>query len=138
MAEDKKDTDLEMESHAQNSMNNGPINKKIDQKAAGDIEENHKNMNDEQSHTDGISFQSGEQHKKGKKKKGKNKNKEISAEVIENPEISTADLKLNEIKKAMEVFNLGVMHQGPAKTPEEAARKRYEFWDTQPVPKISE
>lgn len=44
--------------------------------------------------------------------------------------------KLQEIKKAMEFLNLNVVHQGPAKTADEAARKHFEFWDTQPVPKI--
>ncbi|PRD26323.1 UNVERIFIED_CONTAM: Nmt1 [Trichonephila clavipes] len=144
MAELKEDADLEVESQVLKSATNGPVEEEIDKKAAGDLEENHKNMNDEQKHTDRISFQTGDQHKKGKKKKGKNKQKEVSAEVIEAPELSTADLKglsatkLNEIKKAMEVFNLGVMHQGPAKTQEEAARKHFEFWDTQPVPKIGD
>ncbi|GBM58624.1 Glycylpeptide N-tetradecanoyltransferase 1 [Araneus ventricosus] len=144
MAEQKKDADTELESQIQNLTNNGPVNEEIDQKAVEDVEENHKNMNDEQSHSEGISIQTGDQHKKGKKKKGKNKVKEVSPEVIESPELSTADLKglsatkLNEIKKAMEVFNLGVMHQGPAKTHEEAARKHFEFWDTQPVPKIGD
>lgn len=36
----------------------------------------------------------------------------------------------------MELLNLNLVHQGPAKTADEAARKRFEFWDTQPVPKI--
>lgn len=44
--------------------------------------------------------------------------------------------KLQEIKKAMELLNLNIVHQGPAKTADEAARKHFEFWDTQPVPKI--
>ena len=36
----------------------------------------------------------------------------------------------------MELLNLNIVHQGPAKTADEAARKHFEFWDTQPVPKI--
>lgn len=34
---------------------------------------------------------------------------------------------------AMEVFN---MQQKPAKTQEEAMQKPYQFWSTQPVPKM--
>lgn len=33
----------------------------------------------------------------------------------------------------MEVFS---MQQKPAKTPEEALTKSYQFWNTQPVPKM--
>lgn len=33
----------------------------------------------------------------------------------------------------MEVFT---MQQKPAKTPEEALTKSYQFWNTQPVPKM--
>ncbi|CAG2109844.1 unnamed protein product [Medioppia subpectinata] len=45
--------------------------------------------------------------------------------------------KLQDIKKAVEMLNL---YQGStaAKTPEDALKKRYEFWDTQPVPKLDE
>lgn len=46
--------------------------------------------------------------------------------------------KLQDIKKAMEILNLNVMHDGPAKTPEEAMLKHYQFWNTQPVPRIDE
>uniref|UniRef100_T1JAC3 Glycylpeptide N-tetradecanoyltransferase n=1 Tax=Strigamia maritima TaxID=126957 RepID=T1JAC3_STRMM len=33
---------------------------------------------------------------------------------------------------------MGFFHQGPAKNYEEAMRKHYAFWDTQPVPKMAE
>ncbi|XP_076361396.1 glycylpeptide N-tetradecanoyltransferase 2-like isoform X1 [Tachypleus tridentatus] len=46
--------------------------------------------------------------------------------------------KLQDLKKAMEVLTLNVGQEGPAKTAEEALHKRYEFWETQPVPKIDE
>lgn len=46
--------------------------------------------------------------------------------------------KLQDIKKAMEMLNLNVLHDGPAKTPEEALHKHYQFWSTQPVPRIDE
>lgn len=41
--------------------------------------------------------------------------------------------KLQEIQKAIELFSVV---QGPAKTMEEATRRSYQFWDTQPVPKL--
>lgn len=41
--------------------------------------------------------------------------------------------KLQEIQKAIELISVG---QGPAKTMEEASRRSYQFWDTQPVPKL--
>lgn len=41
--------------------------------------------------------------------------------------------KLQEIQKAIELFNVG---QGPAKSMEEATKRSYQFWDTQPVPKL--
>ncbi|XP_062334537.1 glycylpeptide N-tetradecanoyltransferase 1-like [Osmerus eperlanus] len=43
--------------------------------------------------------------------------------------------KLQEIQKAIELFSVG---PGPAKTMEEATRRSYQFWDTQPVPKLGE
>ncbi|XP_006012294.2 glycylpeptide N-tetradecanoyltransferase 1 [Latimeria chalumnae] len=43
--------------------------------------------------------------------------------------------KLQEIQKAIELFSVG---QGPAKTMEEASKRSYQFWDTQPVPKLGE
>lgn len=46
--------------------------------------------------------------------------------------------KLQDIKKAMEMLNLNVLQDGPAKTPEEALHKHYQFWSTQPVPRIDE
>jgi len=45
--------------------------------------------------------------------------------------------KLQDIKKAVEMLNL-YQGGGPAKTPEDALKKKYEFWETQPVPKIDE
>lgn len=45
--------------------------------------------------------------------------------------------KLQDIKKAVEMLNL-YQGSGPAKTPEDAMKKRYDFWDTQPVPRLDE
>ena len=41
--------------------------------------------------------------------------------------------KLQQIQRAMEMFQL---QQGMPKSQEDAQRKKYLFWDTQPVPKL--
>lgn len=43
------------------------------------------------------------------------------------------NISIKDIQMAMEVFN---MQQKPAKTQEEALQKPYQFWSTQPVPKM--
>lgn len=45
------------------------------------------------------------------------------------------NISLKDLKMAMEVLNL---QQKPAKTTEEALHKSYQFWSTQPVPKLDE
>uniref|UniRef100_A0A674GGY8 Glycylpeptide N-tetradecanoyltransferase n=1 Tax=Taeniopygia guttata TaxID=59729 RepID=A0A674GGY8_TAEGU len=49
--------------------------------------------------------------------------------------LSTLLSVIQEIQKAIELFSVG---QGPAKTMEEASKRSYQFWDTQPVPKLGE
>ncbi|GLV38320.1 N-myristoyl transferase [Carabus blaptoides fortunei] len=44
-------------------------------------------------------------------------------------------ISIKDIRMAMEAFNI---QQKPAKTPEEAMNKQYQFWNTQPVPKMDE
>lgn len=46
---------------------------------------------------------------------------------------STCNISIKDIQMAMEVFNI---QQKPAKTQEEAMQKPYQFWSTQPVPKM--
>lgn len=46
---------------------------------------------------------------------------------------ATINISIKDIKMAMEVFN--IQHK-PAKTQEEAMQKAYQFWSTQPVPKM--
>jgi hypothetical protein len=46
-----------------------------------------------------------------------------------------SSLKLQRIEKAVELLTLS--SQGAPKSMEEASKKRYQFWETQPVPKIS-
>lgn len=45
----------------------------------------------------------------------------------------TCNISIKSIQRAMEVFS---MQQKPAKTQEEAMQKPYQFWSTQPVPKM--
>lgn len=79
------------------------------------------------------------------KKKSKNKKREEKAEenngdqnklegLINGNEVDPyGNLTIKGIRAAMEVFS---MQQKPAKTPEEALTKSYQFWNTQPVPKM--
>nr|CAG4645497.1 EOG090X055U [Lynceus sp. MCZ IZ 141354] len=68
------------------------------------------------------------------KKKGKGESHEDAINMVSNvlPNVQERD-----IKKAMELLALTNI-QGPVKTTEDAMRKQYEFWDTQPVPKMDE
>ncbi|XP_042897135.1 glycylpeptide N-tetradecanoyltransferase 2 isoform X2 [Parasteatoda tepidariorum] len=134
--------DLEESSLTNKSLENGPVITEIDDNDPNEII---KNNNDEQSVNAALPGDPPKKSKKRNKKKG-GKDAAASVEVSEAapPDVSTADLKglsatkLQEIKKAMEILNLNMVHQGPAKTHEEAIRKHFEFWDTQPVPKISD
>lgn len=42
-------------------------------------------------------------------------------------------IQIQDLKRVMEVFSIG---QRPARTQEEALQKPYQFWSTQPVPKM--
>lgn len=79
------------------------------------------------------------QKKKNKKKRdGGDGDQSVTtlSDGLSGPNSSDApNLSLKDIKKAMEVLNL---HQKPAKTTEEALNKSYQFWSTQPVPKMDE
>lgn len=80
------------------------------------------------------------QKKKNKKKRdggdGDQSVPTVADGLVTVPNSSDApNLSLKDIKKAMEVLNL---HQKPAKTTEEALNKSYQFWSTQPVPKMDE
>uniref|UniRef100_A0A1B6DI98 Glycylpeptide N-tetradecanoyltransferase n=1 Tax=Clastoptera arizonana TaxID=38151 RepID=A0A1B6DI98_9HEMI len=82
---------------------------------------------------------------KTKSSKKRNRRKKInnSADVDKGVESSFNDndlqggcnISIQDIRKAMEVFS---MQQKPAKTTEEALQKQYQFWNTQPVPKMDE
>lgn len=74
-----------------------------------------------------------------KKKKKKKKDKAGDAgNVAEGEKDETSQPltipKFRDFQKAVELF----VHQGPARTMEDAKKKVYNFWDTQPVPKLGE
>uniref|UniRef100_A0A8C5P265 Glycylpeptide N-tetradecanoyltransferase n=1 Tax=Jaculus jaculus TaxID=51337 RepID=A0A8C5P265_JACJA len=76
-----------------------------------------------------------------KKKKKKQKKKKEKGNETDSPQDQPVKMnslpaeRIQEIQKAIELFSVG---QGPAKTMEEASKRSYQFWDTQPVPKLGE
>jgi len=78
-----------------------------------------------------------------KKREARKKKKEAAHAASENHNNnreekempSACNISIKDIQMAMEVFN---MQQKPAKTQEEALQKPYQFWSTQPVPKMGE
>nr|CAG4636970.1 EOG090X055U [Ceriodaphnia reticulata]SVE72905.1 EOG090X055U [Ceriodaphnia reticulata] len=72
---------------------------------------------------------------KDKKKKGKNAKNNLPKDDGEDMPLPPASLQ--DLKKAMELLSL-THAQGAVKTTEDAMAKQYEFWSTQPVPKINE
>lgn len=76
--------------------------------------------------------------KKNKRKKATNGvdgDKNLVSTMNESEVQAGCNISIQDIRKAMEVFSL---QQKPAKTPEEALQKPYQFWSTQPVPKMDE
>ncbi|EHH25066.1 hypothetical protein EGK_08823 [Macaca mulatta] len=76
--------------------------------------------------------------KKKKKKQKKKKEKGSETDSTQDQPVKMNSLpaeRIQEIQKAIELFSVG---QGPAKTMEEASKRSYQFWDTQPVPKLGE
>ncbi|EFN78470.1 glycylpeptide N-tetradecanoyltransferase 2 [Harpegnathos saltator] len=82
-------------------------------------------------------------HKSFKKKQARKKKSQTANATSENINNnkeekkmpSACNISIKDIQMAMEVFN---MQQKPAKTQEEAMQKPYQFWSTQPVPKMDE
>jgi len=78
-----------------------------------------------------------------KKREARKKKKEAAHAASENHNNnkeekempSACNISIKDIQMAMEVFNI---QQKPAKTQEEAMQKSYQFWSTQPVPKMGE
>ncbi|NWU72864.1 NMT1 tetradecanoyltransferase, partial [Pterocles burchelli] len=78
---------------------------------------------------------SGAKKKKKKPKRKKEKGGDQPDQAQDQP-VKVNSLpaeRIQEIQKAIELFSVG---QGPAKTMEEASKRSYQFWDTQPVPKL--
>ncbi|NWW82183.1 NMT1 tetradecanoyltransferase, partial [Climacteris rufus] len=81
---------------------------------------------------------SGAKKKKKKPKRKKEKGGGDQADQAQEQPVKVNSLpaeRIQEIQKAIELFSVG---QGPAKTMEEASKRSYQFWDTQPVPKLGE
>ncbi|KAG2461162.1 NMT1 tetradecanoyltransferase, partial [Polypterus senegalus] len=83
-----------------------------------------------------LEDESGAKKKKKKPRKKKDKSGGLESALEQSSKVNALPAeKLQEIQKAIELFSVG---QGPAKTMEEASRRSYQFWDTQPVPKLGE
>ncbi|MBN3312032.1 NMT1 tetradecanoyltransferase, partial [Atractosteus spatula] len=87
--------------------------------------------NEEHHFSDGEKSPADDSGAKKKKKKQRRKKEKAGGKDVAQDQSA----KLQEIQKAIELFSVG---QGPAKTMEEASRRSYQFWDTQPVPKLGE
>ncbi|TFK02061.1 sodium- and chloride-dependent GABA transporter 2 [Platysternon megacephalum] len=78
---------------------------------------------------------SGAKKKKKKQKRKKEKGEQLDLAQDQPVKVKLPAERIQEIQKAIELFSVG---QGPAKTMEEASKRSYQFWDTQPVPKLGE
>lgn len=99
-----------------------------DREINGDIEEEPAKGGPQQA--------SGSSKKKKKKKKGKgDAGSETSPESLSSPGVNLQSLRqLQNLQKSFELLRAGEV-KAP-KTTEEALKKKYQFWDTQPVPKL--
>ncbi|EFA05466.1 Glycylpeptide N-tetradecanoyltransferase-like Protein [Tribolium castaneum] len=79
----------------------------------------------------------GNSQTKSSKKRNKKKQHqpENEAELLSNFTKPLNTISIQGLRAAMEALT---MNQKPAKTPEEALTKSYQFWNTQPVPKMDE
>lgn len=100
----------------------------VDREINGDIEE--------EPARGGPQQVSGSSKKKKKKKKGKgDAGSETSPESYSTPGVNLQNLRqLQNLQKSFELLRAGEV-KAP-KTTEEALKKKYQFWDTQPVPKL--
>lgn len=76
--------------------------------------------------------------KKRNKHKKHTENVENKSEIIYGDEEAqnvnpVSAISLQDLKQAMEVFSI---NSKPAKTSDEALKKNYQFWSTQPVPRM--
>lgn len=103
-------------------------NEVADREINGDIEE--------EPAKGGPQQVSGSSKKKKKKKKGKGDvGSETSPESLPTSGVNLQNLRqLQNLQKSFELLRVGEV-KAP-KTTEEALKKKYQFWDTQPVPKL--
>ncbi|XP_061677092.1 glycylpeptide N-tetradecanoyltransferase 2 isoform X1 [Syngnathoides biaculeatus] len=100
----------------------------------GDNEEENENVQG----SPGGDFGAKRKKKKQKRKKekpssgGAKSDSASDSQEIRNPGLPIQ--KLQDIQRAMELLSC----QGPAKSIDEAAKHKYQFWDTQPVPKLTD
>ncbi|XP_069702884.1 glycylpeptide N-tetradecanoyltransferase 1 [Periplaneta americana] len=74
--------------------------------------------------------------KRNRRKKGGGGGDKMLDSVLDESDIQAGcNISLQDIRKAVEVLSF---QQKPAKTTEEALQKQYQFWNTQPVPKMDE
>ncbi|KAF6214060.1 hypothetical protein GE061_011791 [Apolygus lucorum] len=100
--------------------------------------ENKEHVDDETGDQQESSIKSKSSKKRNRRKKANMNNDAVkirSVKVNDEEVAAGCNLSFQEIKKAMEVFSF---HQKPAKTTEEAMQKQFQFWSTQPVPKMDE
>ncbi|XP_032823135.1 glycylpeptide N-tetradecanoyltransferase 2 isoform X1 [Petromyzon marinus] len=88
---------------------------------------------DEAEHDDGSP--SGDPAAAKKKKKKQKRKKEKGLTKSDSASDSQDVKKLQDLQRAMELLNVC---PGPARNLEEASKRNYQFWDTQPVPKLDE
>ena len=99
----------------------------LDREINGDIEEERAKGS--------LQLASGGSKKKKKKKKKGEVGSEISPESLPSSGVNLQSLRqLQNLQKSFELLRAGEV-KAP-KTKEEALKKKYQFWDTQPVPKL--
>ncbi|XP_030076511.1 glycylpeptide N-tetradecanoyltransferase 1 isoform X1 [Microcaecilia unicolor] len=95
----------------------------------------------EEEHSYNRGTSPGDESGAKKKKKKQKRKKEKGSDKLDSGQDHPVKVnalpaeRIQEIQKAIELFSVG---QGPAKTMEEATKRSYQFWDTQPVPKLGE
>jgi glycylpeptide N-tetradecanoyltransferase len=99
-----------------------------------------KDSPDEKVQTDGnmeanTQTKSAKKRNKGKKHQEIKQENEQETELLSNFTKPLNTISVQSLRAAMEALT---MNQKPAKTPEEALTKSYQFWNTQPVPKMDE
>lgn len=100
-----------------------------DQQINGDIDE-------EVTKGEQVSASGGSKKKKKKKKgKGDGGSDTLSPESLPTAAVNVQNLRqLQNLQKSFELLRAG--ETKAPKTKEEALKKKYQFWDTQPVPKL--